>query len=99
MQIPSYLVSVPIPWDEDQSFDKDVFTEILGELKKQYCDGIYLFGTSGEGYALTDEEFSEIVVHFKEQAWDFSGFPPSWLLRVKQCSGEVQMWCMHGHRN
>ena len=74
MQIPSYLVSVPIPWDEDQSFDKDVFTEILGELKKQYCDGIYLFGTSGEGYALTDEEFSEIVAHFKEQTWDFSGF-------------------------
>ena len=74
MRIPSYLVSVPIPWDEDQSFDKELFTEILGELKKQYCDGIYLFGTSGEGYALTDEEFSEIVAHFKEQTWDFSGF-------------------------
>ncbi|MDP6320278.1 MAG: dihydrodipicolinate synthase family protein [SAR324 cluster bacterium] len=74
MRIPSYLVSVPIPWDEDQSFDKELFTEILGELKKQYCDGIYLFGTSGEGYAITDEEFSEIVAHFKEQTWDFSGF-------------------------
>jgi len=34
MQIQSYLVSVPIPWDEDQSFDKELFAEILGELKK-----------------------------------------------------------------
>ena len=74
MQIPSYLVSVPIPWNDDQSFDKELFTEILGELKKQYCDGLYLFGTSGEGYAITDEEFTEIVAHFKEQTWDFPGF-------------------------
>ena len=74
MQIPSYLVSVPIPWNDDQSFDKELFTEILGELKKQYCDGLYLFGTSGEGYAIADEEFPEIVAHFKEQTWDFPGF-------------------------
>jgi dihydrodipicolinate synthase/N-acetylneuraminate lyase len=55
MQIPSYLVSAPIPLNEEQSFDKELFTEILGELKKQYCDGLYLFGTSGEGYAIIDE--------------------------------------------
>ena len=66
MRIPSYLVSVPIPWNEDPSFDKELFTEILGELKKQYCDGLYLFGTSGEGYAITYEELPEIVTHFKE---------------------------------
>ena len=74
MRIPSYLVSVPIPLNEDQSFDKELFTEILGKLKNQYCDGLYLFGTSGEGYAITDEEFLEIVSHFKEQTWDFQGF-------------------------
>ena len=74
MRIPSYLVSVPIPLNEDQSFDKGLFIEILGKLKNQYCDGLYLFGTSGEGYAITDEEFLEIVSHFKEQTWDFQGF-------------------------
>ena len=49
MKVPSYLVSSPIPWDDDQNFEKNSFFEILEQLMNQSCDGIYLFGTSGEG--------------------------------------------------
>ena len=74
MKVPSYLVSSPIPWDDNQNFEKNSFFEILEQLMNQSCDGIYLFGTSGEGYAPSETEFSEIVKHFAEKTSDWKGF-------------------------
>ena len=74
MKVPSYLVSSPIPWDDKQNFEKNSFFEILEQLMNQSCDGIYLFGTSGEGYAPSEAEFSEIVKHFAEKTSDWKGF-------------------------
>ena len=58
MKVPSYLVSSPIPWDKKQNFEPNSFDEILNHLMGQSCDGLYLFGTSGEGYAVSENEFS-----------------------------------------
>ena len=74
MKIPSYLVSAPIPWKTEEKFDPNLFAKIINKLKGQNCDGIYIFGTSGEGYAPSDEEFSEVVAHFATLISDFNGY-------------------------
>ena len=74
MKVPSYLVSSPIPWDKEQNFEPNSFDEILNQLMGQSCDGLYLFGTSGEGYAVSENEFSEIVAQFAETSSSWSGY-------------------------
>ena len=74
MKVPSYLVSSPIPWDREHNFETNSFDEILNQLMGQSCDGLYLFGTSGEGYAVSENEFSEIVAQFAETTSSWSGY-------------------------
>ena len=74
MKVPSYLVSSPIPWDKEQNFEPNSFDEILNQLMGQSCDGLYLFGTSGEGYAVSENEFSKIVAQFAETTSSWSGY-------------------------
>ncbi|MBD3287692.1 hypothetical protein GF337_02710 [candidate division KSB1 bacterium] len=69
-----YLVSVPIPWRRDGSLMQSQFREAVNTLLHQGCDGLYLFGTSGEGYAVTDAEFIQIVDIFVDATAEFSGF-------------------------
>jgi len=69
-----YLVSVPIPWDQDGSFLPDLFRGAVGKLVREGCDGLYLFGTSGEGYAVSDDEFAQIVDVFVDATAQFAGF-------------------------
>lgn len=69
-----YLVSVPIPWDQNGLFSPDLFRKAIQKLLQEGCDGLYLFGTSGEGYAITDEEFIQIVDVFVEATTNFTGF-------------------------
>ena len=62
-----YLVSVPIPWDPGERLLADKLRRAIAKLLGEGCDGVYLFGTSGEGYAVTDAEFREIVEIFAEE--------------------------------
>ncbi len=74
MNVKGYLVSVPIPWNKDGSFLPDMFTKAVNKLIEESCDGLYIFGTSGEGYAVTDNEFTEIVKTFVDATKEFDGF-------------------------
>jgi len=74
VNINGYLVSVPIPWNDDFSFSPELFKKAINKLVKEKCDGLYLFGTSGEGYAVTDDEFNQIVNVFAEATKTFKGF-------------------------
>jgi dihydrodipicolinate synthase/N-acetylneuraminate lyase len=69
-----YLVSIPIPWNDKGVFIPDLFQQATQKLLKEGCDGIYLFGTSGEGYAVSDKEFTEIVNLFALETESFNGF-------------------------
>jgi len=73
-QMCGYLVSVPIPLDEHGSPLPDLFRQAIEKLLCEGCDGIYLFGTSGEGYAFTDEEFTRLVDIFADVTAHFEGF-------------------------
>jgi dihydrodipicolinate synthase/N-acetylneuraminate lyase len=69
-----YLVSIPIPWDEWGNFLPEQFCGAIEKLRHEGCNGIYLFGTSGEGYAITDNEFARILEVFEEATEGFEGF-------------------------
>ena len=64
------LVSVPIPWDDRGSLLPNAFRGATRKLLDEGCDGIYLFGTSGEGYAVTENEFLQITALFAEETED-----------------------------
>ena len=69
-----YLVSVPVPWNLDGSLSPHLFRDAVHKLMREGCDGLYLFGTSGEGYAVTDEEFRKIVDAFVDATAEYTGF-------------------------
>ena len=60
------LVSCEIPWDERQRFMEDVFrAEVRATLES--FDNLYIFGTAGEGYAVAEGQFRDIVRVFWEE--------------------------------
>jgi dihydrodipicolinate synthase/N-acetylneuraminate lyase len=73
-QLGGYLVSVPLPWDDNGQLLVDQFRAATRKLLKEGCDGIYLFGTSGEGYAVSDSEFKVIIDLFEVETQGFDGF-------------------------
>lgn len=69
-----FLVSVPMSWDEEGRLDETGFKGAIARLIERGCDGMYLFGTSGEGYSLTDREFEQCVQVFARETSSFAGF-------------------------
>ncbi|MBA7592980.1 4-hydroxy-tetrahydrodipicolinate synthase [subsurface metagenome] len=69
-----YLVSVPLPLDQNGSFLPTLFRKAVQKMLQEGCDGLYIFGTSGEGYAVSDDEFSQIVEVFADATSQFNGF-------------------------
>jgi dihydrodipicolinate synthase/N-acetylneuraminate lyase len=69
-----YLVGVPVAWDQDGLFLPDLFRKAIHKLLQEGCDGLYIFGTSGEGYAVSDDEFTQIVDVFVDATDAFTGF-------------------------
>ncbi|MEN8193643.1 MAG: dihydrodipicolinate synthase family protein [Bacteroidota bacterium] len=74
MKMNGYLVSVSIPWDKDGVFSSNLFRKAINKLSGESCDGLYLFGTSGEGYSVTDAEYTSIVDVFADATDKFNGF-------------------------
>ena len=60
------LVSCEIPWSESEELLEDVFrTEVRTTL--EHYNNLYIFGTAGEGYAVTVPQFTNIVRIFREE--------------------------------
>ena len=68
------LVSCEIPWSEKEELLEDIFRqEVRATLEK--FDNLYIFGTAGEGYAVTVSQFTDIVRIFREET-DKEGVQP-----------------------
>lgn len=63
----SILATCCIPWNEDGSFAEETFRRYLRKLLKELTRDVYLFGTAGEGYAVTDRQFDQIIRVFGEE--------------------------------
>ena len=60
------LVSCEIPWDENQRFMEGVFRDEIKATLRSF-DNLFIFGTAGEGYGVTEGQFREVVQVFKEE--------------------------------
>ena len=61
---PVVLATACVPWRADDSLDEDVFGREIAYLRAVGFDNLYIFGTAGEGYAVTDSQFKQIAGEF-----------------------------------
>ncbi len=69
------LVSCEVPWNDDEELLEDVFrTEVRATLAKGF-NHLYVFGTAGEGYAVTLSQFKQIVEVFWDETVTWNSRP------------------------
>ena len=68
------LVSCEIPWSEKEELLEDAFRREVGASLASF-NNVYIFGTAGEGYAVTTSQFKDIVGIFREET-DRDGVHP-----------------------
>jgi dihydrodipicolinate synthase/N-acetylneuraminate lyase len=61
------LATCPIPWDNTNSFAEDVFRSQIQHILKKGTKHIYIFGTAGEGYAVSESQFDLITQTFSDE--------------------------------
>jgi dihydrodipicolinate synthase/N-acetylneuraminate lyase len=64
---PAILATCCLPWSQDGTLLEEVFRREVRNLLQHLTRDIYLFGTAGEGYAVTDRQFDEIIRIFWEE--------------------------------
>jgi dihydrodipicolinate synthase/N-acetylneuraminate lyase len=64
---PCILATCCVPWREDFTFAGDIFRRSVRRLVAQGIRDLYIFGTAGEGYAVTEAQFDEITRVFLEE--------------------------------
>lgn len=66
---PTILATCVLPWDEQLRFLESEFRTHLQQIAANVTRHVYIFGTAGEGYAVTDGQFRAIAQIF----WDEAG--------------------------
>jgi len=61
------LATCCIPWNEDGSFAADTFRRSVRTLLAEFTQDVYVFGTAGEGYAVSESQFDQITRVFREE--------------------------------
>jgi dihydrodipicolinate synthase/N-acetylneuraminate lyase len=65
---PTILATCVLPWDDHLRFLEAEFREHVRLLAAHVTPHIYVFGTAGEGYALTGTQFRDIASVFWDEA-------------------------------
>ena len=64
---PCVLATCCVPWREDFTFAEDTFRCSVRHLITHGIRDLYIFGTAGEGYAVTESQFDEITRVFLDE--------------------------------
>ncbi len=64
---PCLLATCCVPWSERFDFEEDIFRRFVRLLLAQGVRDLYIFGTAGEGYAVTEAQFDEITRVFLDE--------------------------------
>lgn len=70
------LCAACVPWTEDFQLDVTLFRKGVRLLCEQGAGSIYLFGTAGEGYAVSREQYLQIVTEFMDEMKAFPDVIP-----------------------
>ena len=65
---PTVLATCVLPWDDRLRFDEDAFREHVRLVAAHMTRHLYVFGTAGEGYAVTETQFRDIARVFWDEA-------------------------------
>ncbi len=61
------LAACCVPWNESNALEEEVFRCEIRNLLANLTRDVYLFGTAGEGYAVTDRQFDQVVRVFRDE--------------------------------
>lgn len=65
---PTILATCVLPWDRRLRFGEAEFRQHVRLIAANVTKHIYVFGTAGEGYAVTDSQFRAIAGIFRDEA-------------------------------
>jgi len=91
---PSILATAVVPWNERFEFEEDLFRRQVHILARDLTRHLYVFGTAGEGYAVTERQFDQITRAFWESARESHVTPmvglislslPTIIERIERC--------------
>lgn len=71
-----------IPWDADGRFAETIFRRGVRGMLAHGTRHLYVFGTAGEGYAVTERQFDEIVRAFADEMHRGSAQPMVGLINL-----------------
>ena len=94
------LATACVPWREDYSFDEAVFRAEVRHLLGAGLTNLYIFGTAGEGYAVTDAQYAQIGRVFYEEMQAGGGQPQIGVigLSVPQVAERIRIGLEIGYR-
>lgn len=69
------LATCPVPWNRTAEFDEPMFRRVVRHALATLSPRLYVFGTAGEGYAVTDRQFAKIVTAFVDEVNRGHGVP------------------------
>lgn len=61
------LATCCVPWDDRGRLAEAIFRRGVRSMLKEGTKHLYVFGTAGEGYAVTEQQFDQIVAVFAEE--------------------------------
>ena len=73
--IAAILATAVVPWTENYELDEDKFCQQVHAIARGLTPNIYVFGTAGEGYAVTESHFDQIANAFWRSSQECSAFP------------------------
>ena len=91
---PAILATAVVPWNERFEFQEDVFRRQVHTLASELTRHLYVFGTAGEGYAVTERQFDQITRAFWESSRESKVSPmvglislslPTIIERIQRC--------------
>ena len=62
------LATAVVPWDHKFNFDEPAFRRQVGTIAQDLTRHIYIFGTAGEGYAVSEKQYDQVTKAFWESA-------------------------------
>lgn len=70
---PAVLATACVPWDADGNFLEAIFRRQARQLHAAGYENLYVFGTAGEGHAVTTAQFRRIADAFRQETAGLSG--------------------------
>lgn len=88
------LGTAVVPWTERHEFDEPAFRRQVRTIARDLTKHLYVFGTAGEGYAVSEAQFDQITEAFWSSSQEYGISPmvglislslPTIIARIERC--------------